>query len=89
MKIKKIGVIFGMGYSTAFLLVINVVFAAKGNYLGVGIFLFLAYLMRGLAVKDLNGRKINSVIFALGASCGGVSGLWIQNNLLTSFFNGF
>ena len=86
MKIKKIGIIFGMGFSTAFLLVINVVFAAKGNYLGVGIFLFFAYLMRGLAIKDLNGRKINSVIFALGASCGGVSGLYIQKNLLSTLF---
>jgi hypothetical protein len=85
-KIKKIGIIFGMGFSTAFLLVINVVFAAKGNYLGVGIFLFFAYLMRGLAIKDLNGRKINSVIFALGASCGGVSGLYIQKNLLSTLF---
>lgn len=75
-----------MGFSTAFLLVINVVFAAKGNYLGVGIFLFFAYLMRGLAIKDLNGRKINSVIFALGASCGGVSGLYIQKNLLSTLF---
>lgn len=75
-----------MGFSTAFLLVINVVFAANGNYLGVGIFLFLAYLMRGLAIKDLNGRKINSVIFAAGASCGGVSGLYIQKNLLSALF---
>lgn len=81
--------LFGMGFSTAFLLVINVVFAAKGNYLGVGIFLFLAYLMRGLAVKDLNSRRINSVIFAFGASAGGVSGLFIQKNILSNLFGGF
>jgi hypothetical protein len=87
MKSKKIGILFAMGFSTAFLLVVNVVFAAQENYLGVGIFLFFAYLMRGLAIKDLNGNWINSVIFALGASCGGMSGLWGQKNLLATLFS--
>ena len=83
---KKASLLFGMGFSTAFLLVVNVVFAANRNYLGVFVFLFLAYLFRGLAVKDLNSKKINSFIFACGASLGGVSGLYFQENIVPILF---
>lgn len=74
--------IFKTSFTQVFLISINTIFLSKGNYIGVTICSFLiSYLWVTNVKKASISSKAEQIIYAIGATCGGISGLLITKFL--------
>lgn len=89
-KLCKGGVIarfslFSTGFIQVYFVAVNTYFIANEMYLGVLIASFLISLIWTFNVKKVAfGSTIDRIIYALGATCGSLVGLW-SSSFITSF----
>jgi len=70
--------IFKTSFTQVLLISINTIFLSKGNYIGVALCSFAISYLWATNVKKANiSSKAEQIVYAIGATCGGISGLLI------------
>jgi hypothetical protein len=74
--------IFRTSFLQVFMVAVNTVFLAKGQYIGVAVASFMISWLWVSNVKKANiASRADQFIYAFGAMCGGLFGLWLTNHL--------
>jgi hypothetical protein len=74
--------LFITGFSQVFFVAINTVFLANQNYLGVCIAAFMISMIWSFNVKKVAfGTNSDRVVYALGATCGSLAGLFCSSSI--------
>jgi hypothetical protein len=72
--------IFRTSFLQVFMVAINTVFLSKGQYIGVAVASFMISWLWVTNVKKANiATRADQFIYALGAMCGGLLGLWVTS----------
>lgn len=80
--------LFSTGFSQVYFVAVNTYFIANEMYLGVLIAAFMISLIWSFNVKKVAfGSTIDRVVYALGATCGSLVGLW-SSSFIASILNG-
>lgn len=79
--------LFSTGFSQVYFVAVNTYFIANEMYLGVLIAAFMISLIWSFNVKKVAfGSTIDRVVYALGATCGSLVGLW-SSSFIASILN--
>jgi hypothetical protein len=80
--------LFSTGFIQVYFVAVNTYFIANEMYLGVLIAAFMISLIWSFNVKKVAfGSTTDRVVYALGATCGSLVGLW-SSSLIASVING-
>jgi hypothetical protein len=80
--------LFSTGFIQVYFVAVNTYFIANEMYLGVLIAAFMISLIWSFNVKKVAfGSTTDRVVYALGATCGSLVGLW-SSSFIASVLNG-
>ena len=80
--------LFSTGFIQVYFVAVNTYFIANEMYLGVLIASFMISLIWSFNVKKVAfGSTTDRVVYAFGATCGSLVGLW-SSSFIASFLNG-